>query len=555
MKRPSNGETTGHRLRRLEKRVCESRKNANDLLELLEAFEGDDTNRHTKLTALNCLRRVFANASANGNLRAVAGEDNGDEEASRSAAQRKKQKGAEAKQRKAGALRAYRVWMRAKFSRFIKCALDSMRIEGDDLTDRKIRVGSLRTLMLFVKTASRTLRKEEDVSYHFGNDIFAGVLRRYVENNHRDEDLRTALVDEYITQFRDVQLYALRNLKRIAERAEEPHVLSNAFDLMLSVRIPTRPAAVDTFLVEFESKKTQEEEEEEEADDDDRLRSRKRKSRSHGEGRVRKLASYRRAHERCWLSLLRNPRLPREIFKRALLVLPKRVIPHMEHPALLCDFLTDAYNAGGVVSLLALEGLFVLIQRHSLEYPQFYPKLYALLTPSIFVVTYRERLLRLLHLCLLSTHIPAYLVAAFLKRLARLCLVAPPSGALFVVPLLYNMLKRHPQCEGLVQRSEAIDEDERRRVDPFLSTKESPRDANAIESSLWELRALQAHYCPAVASMAAVFDEQEREAFRMSDFTATSYAALFDQSVKRGKRAKKPPAKAFQFVDPLTESL
>ena len=65
---------------------------------------------------------------------------------------------------------------------------------------------------------------------------------------------------------------------------------------------------------------------------------------------------------------------------------------------------------------------------------------------------YRERIYKLLHLCLLSSHLPAYLVAAFLKRLARLSLTAPPTGTLFVIPLIYNMLKRHPQCEPLIQR-------------------------------------------------------------------------------------------------------
>ena len=103
---------------------------------------------------------------------------------------------------------------------------------------------------------------------------------------------------------------------------------------------------------------------------------------------VHKLSSYRRAVETCWLTLLRLQNLPEALYKRALLLLPKHVIPYMEHPILLCDFLTDSCNAGGVTSLLALEGLFILMQRHSLEYPQFYDKLYIMLTPSVFLVTY-----------------------------------------------------------------------------------------------------------------------------------------------------------------------
>jgi U3 small nucleolar RNA-associated protein 19 len=38
----------------------------------------------------------------------------------------------------------------------------------------------------------------------------------------------------------------------------------------------------------------------------------------------------------------------------------------MAEPKLLMDFLTDSYNVGGAVSLLALNGLFTLITEHNL---------------------------------------------------------------------------------------------------------------------------------------------------------------------------------------------
>lgn len=40
---------------------------------------------------------------------------------------------------------------------------------------------------------------------------------------------------------------------------------------------------------------------------------------------------------------------------------------------------------------MALNGLFILITKHGLEYPDFYNKLYALLEPSIFVAKHRAR--------------------------------------------------------------------------------------------------------------------------------------------------------------------
>lgn len=45
--------------------------------------------------------------------------------------------------------------------------------------------------------------------------------------------------------------------------------------------------------------------------------------------------------------------------------------------------------AGGLTGLLALNGLFVLVSRHGLEYPAFYARLYALLTLNVFQVPQR----------------------------------------------------------------------------------------------------------------------------------------------------------------------
>lgn len=55
--------------------------------------------------------------------------------------------------------------------------------------------------------------------------------------------------------------------------------------------------------------------------------------------------------------------------------------------------------------------------------------------------------------CLLSnSHLPAYLVAAFIKRLSRLALTAPPEALLMVIPFICNLFRRHPSCKVLVHR-------------------------------------------------------------------------------------------------------
>jgi hypothetical protein len=115
-----------------------------------------------------------------------------------------------------------------------------------------------------------------------------------------------------------------------------------------------------------------------------------------------KLAEHRKAFSQCWLTLLTFP-MPGEHYKHILTVIHKAIIPHMSRPALLIDFLVDSYNQGGVVSLLALNGLFTLMQKHNLDYPNFYRQLYALLDGEVMQVKYRSRFFRMVDLFLSST--------------------------------------------------------------------------------------------------------------------------------------------------------
>ena len=47
---------------------------------------------------------------------------------------------------------------------------------------------------------------------------------------------------------------------------------------------------------------------------------------------------------------------------------------------------------------------------------------------------------------------PAYIVAAFIKKMARLALYSPPSGVVIIVPLIYSLMKRHPSCMVMIHR-------------------------------------------------------------------------------------------------------
>lgn len=61
-------------------------------------------------------------------------------------------------------------------------------------------------------------------------------------------------------------------------------------------------------------------------------------------------------------------------------------------------------------------------------------------------------ILQLVDACLKSPLLPAYLAAAFAKKLSRLSISVPPSGALVIIALVHNLLRRHPSINCLVNR-------------------------------------------------------------------------------------------------------
>ena len=250
------------------------------------------------------------------------------------------------------------------------------------------------------------------------------------------------------------------------------------------------------------------------------------------------LHEQRRAYAEAWVAVLRIPAPPPDVRRRVLLALPTAVLPHMpgRYPLLLADYLTsclaaatsaaeadtlsaarpsaadhtDAAPATSPVAdaLLALQSLFVLMNSHGLEYPRFYAAVYALLTPAAIGAKHRGRLFKLLDLFLSSTALPAYLVAAFVKRTARLALTAPAPFALFALPFVYNCVKRHPAVTPLLHRA-GVGAGAApgggawpASSDPFDASTNDPAAARALSSSLWELLALGSHYHAPVANLA-----------------------------------------------------
>lgn len=250
-----------------------------------------------------------------------------------------------------------------------------------------------------------------------------------------------------------------------------------------------------------------------------------------------------RAHHRvwaqAWLAVLRL-RLPVLALKQSLQFLPVSVLPNVANPLQFSDFFMGAYNNTGVIPLLALDGLFVLIVNHGLEYKNFYKQLYRLITPSLFYVKYRTRFFTLLDKCLSRNEmLPAHVVAAFCKRLLRCALQGPPSSILFVLALCSNLIRKHPEVSCLVHRQDELN-------DEFKADCDDPEQANALQSSLWEIMVLERHYFPPVVTLAKSFGrEMELKAplYNLTDdFLGHTYKSLFDQERKRTRKGKPPLA-------------
>lgn len=273
--------------------------------------------------------------------------------------------------------------------------------------------------------------------------------------------------------------------------------------------------------------------------------------------------------EKNWLVMLNgNVSLPQ--YKTILLILHKRIIPHLHTPTKLMDFLTDSYNlqteqgeSAGVIPILALNGLFELMLRFNLEYPNFYMKLYQLITPSLMHVKYRPRFFRLLDTFLASTHLSAHLIASFIKRLARLTINSSPAAIVTVIPFVYNLLKKHPSCMIMLhnprflsdpfmtpEQQTSLKNSKSEYVDPFDADEENPELTHALDSSLWELATLMDHYHPNVATLAKIFAQPFRKLnYNMEDFLDWSYDSLL--AAETSRRLKVLPTLEFEKFDGL----
>ncbi|KAF8576410.1 ribosome biogenesis protein Noc4 [Ramaria rubella] len=237
------------------------------------------------------------------------------------------------------------------------------------------------------------------------------------------------------------------------------------------------------------------------------------------------LSSHRAQFTACWMALLPHLSASAGLSTRALKFLHRGVMPHLNKPVRLMDWIGGCVDFGGSVGLLALNALFTLMQHYNLDYPNFYTRLYAFLTRDVLHLKHRARFFRLTELFLSSSHLPATLLASFIKRLSRLSLSAPPAAIIMIIPFTYNVLKRHPACMVMIHRDAPDFE-----LDPFDAKEPSPYITNALSSSLWELLSHRNHYHAPVATLARIFsDAFTKPNYAMEDFLDHTYGTVRTQ--------------------------
>ncbi|KAJ4307940.1 Maturation and nuclear export of 40S ribosomal subunits interacting protein [Neodidymelliopsis sp. IMI 364377] len=474
----------------LEAQILESRRHYNNIATLLQRCNASHPAADAPILAAVALCRVFSRLLAAGDM--VKSKGMGDAEA------------------------LVVSWLKERYREFVDTLLLSF-LRSDNPAKQSV---ALTLLMRLVKEESKATKDY---------NLTKGPLSRLVEAllflPHGDAN-RDEFAEKYFKHFDDVRFHAFKTIKNLLatdlDDAERQLVASNSLSLLLSLdTVPASKEDIQNYHTESQSKSSRP-----------------------------TLQVYKVQAQEAWLATMRAG-LTKDQRKAILTTFSYQIAPWFQQPEMLMDFLTDSYDVGGATSLLALSGLYYLISEKNLDYPSFYLKLYSLLDEGLLHSKHRSRFFRLLDTFMSSTHLPAALVASFIKRLSRLALHGPPAGVVIVVPWVYNMFKRHPACTFMMHREindPALKEklEEEGMDDPFDMDELDPMETNAIDSSVWELEALQTHYHPNVATLAKIISEQfTKRSYNLEDFLDHSYTALLDTELDRD--LKKDPIVEFEI--------
>jgi len=478
-------------------------------------------------------------------------------------------------------------YVKEQYKSFIGILLEWLSLPSSSYVS--FQVLALNTLLEMTRRFS-----EENI---FDNSLFSRIVRNMVVSSNFSAELAVTFLQEYVNKYGDVAYYTFKNLKALVTENVKGYenkkineinaaiVARNAYNLLSRMSMPMNEELLfksfvgsNPVLVENDEEEGNnndissssssesddngnEDDSDDDDDEDDSDDDESNTTTNIKRPKWASISSHKKEYSKTWCGLLRLP-LSDKIYRAILKKLPGQIIPYMVNPILLSDFLTASCDKGGEAGLLALSGMYQLIAKHNFDYPSFYNKIYAMITPDLFYAQYRSHFFQKLALFMTSSRLPLSTVASFSKRLARLSLNGPPSGALFALPLIFNMFKRHPKCIIMIHRDDKKGDDDNSSgsnsnlvdenifADPFKSNENDPGKTNAINSSLWEIEALQKHPNPSVSTLAKSFNLSfSKKPYNMNNFCSSTYKDMFDRQINR--RINKEPAINFKEPEGL----
>ncbi|XP_025089241.1 nucleolar complex protein 4 homolog B-like [Pomacea canaliculata] len=464
-------------IKRKAKECIGSRKGANNIIDLFCFSQDDDLS--VAVAALRGLQQVFVHYL-------TSKEMYGEHEREQPELSKEEQ---------------YVFWLQDQYN-----AAQEIFLEKLNSNNVKLQELALVALTKFVELEGKDpLHKVPPQDFFFPWKLYHEIVGKLLSSTHSMDALIMRLCE--ITDHDDARYFLLKALRQqLSQRPAEDRTevfLNNMMCLLENLEFP---ADQDAQLKNFWTK----------SQEDD------------VQHKVSSLKEHKKLLTAVWMKFLKSELSP-GLYRRVLTKLDEKVIPHLSSPLVLSDFLTESYKIGGAISLLALNGLFILIHNYNLDYPDFYRKLYSLLEPQVYHVKYTARFFHLLDLFLSSTHLPAYLVASFIKRLSRLALRAPSAGARLSIVLVRNLIVRHPNCSVLLHNPACTEP----LADPFIEDESDPAKTHALESSLWEIQTLQNHFSPEVALAAREISKPANQEKELSSFLGCTSEEMMEIEVKK----------------------
>lgn len=478
--------TTPDEILLLEKQILESRDNYNNIVSIQRAIYNVETKpKHATIAAV-ALCRVFC--------RLIATEQ---------FVKRKQDTDADSQVLQ---------WLKERLQEYIQSLIRwigsaNATQEGTALT----------LLMRIVKEETSQGTRRAEQAWRTERSTFQQLIAALIETTDA-EGAREEFTEKYVEEYDDVRVYAMLAIKHFfsedGNRTESN--ITNALEILTRIEgVPQSSDQLEDWYGQPPEPSTHQ---------------------------MRSIAAHRKTAQDAWLAVFRSSLTPAHR-KAILTITSTHILPWFSNRMeVLADFLTDSFSAGGSLSLLALNGIFKLMTECNLDYPEFYTKLYSLLDEDVLHSKHRPRFFRLLDQFMSSSHLPAAMVASFLKRLSRLSLQAPPGAIVWIIPWTYNMLRIHPSCTFLLHRpyhpSHSIYNSKAERddtiIDPFSMSNPDPMTTGALDSSLWELQTLTDHYHPNVATLTKILGEQfTKRDYALSDFVDHGYGTLIGQELSR----------------------